>query len=174
MSNRIGGVVFNDTANAPGICTSVYLTGCPLHCKGCHNPELWDDNKGVYYADKFDKIIKSLDANGVDRTLCILGGEPLAPYNLEATFNLVGAARNHKVCIWTGYEIEELLERIKDSNPDIIDQHTMRSILYKVDTLVVGRYVEELRDVTLKMRGSSNQRILGKEEICRLLNETDE
>lgn len=172
--NRIGGVVYNDTANAPGICTSVYLTGCPLHCKGCHNPELWDDSKGIYYADKLVKIIESLDANGVNRTLCILGGEPLAPYNLEATFNLVNSARGHKVCIWTGYETEELLERTKDSNPDIVDQHTLLFILNSVDTLVVGRYVEELRDVSLKMRGSSNQKILGKEEICKLLRETEE
>lgn len=170
MSNKIGGIVFNDTANAPGICTSVYLTGCPIHCKGCHNPELWDDTKGISYADKYDVIKESLNANGVNRTLCILGGEPLAPYNVEATFNLINMAKpKNKVCIWTGYELDELRQRISDSNPDIVDQHTVMYILESIDTMVVGRYIEELRDVTLKMRGSSNQIIMNKEDIIKWL-----
>lgn len=159
---HIAGIEYNDTANAPGICVSVYVSGCDFHCKGCHNPEAWDYNYGTEASieDVFE-IEKALHANGVERDLCILGGEPLNIYNVAFVHALVGYVKmvspTTKIYIWTGYTIEDIFVEGKAIHKDI---------LRLIDVLIDGPYVEEQRDVTLKMRGSKNQRIhyLKKEE----------
>lgn len=103
------------------------------------------------------QIIKAICANGITRNFSILGGEPLCPQNLEEVDQIVAAVRiaypHIKIYIWTGYTLEELQ---KQNNPYIIN------ILSKIDVLIDGRYIQELRDITLNLRGSSNQRVLKK------------
>lgn len=152
---HIAGIEYNDTANAPGICVSVYVSGCDLHCKGCHNPQLWDCNYGVEVSieDVFE-IEKALHANGVERDLCILGGEPLHINNIAFVHALVNYVKmvspSTKIYVWTGYTIEDIF---LNGKPIYID------LFRAIDVLIDGPYIEEQRDITLKMRGSKNQRI---------------
>lgn len=147
---RLAGIEPNDTANGEGVCVSVFLQGCPHHCPGCHNPETWDFDGGEKYVidDAITGILKLIRANDIQRNLSILGGEPLCPENIEFTELLAATAKkkypNIKIFCWTGYVLEEL-----DENK-----------LINIDVLIDGPYQAENRDITLPLRGSSNQRVL--------------
>ena len=146
----------NDIANIPGICVSIYLQGCENHCNGCHNPETWDFNGGTRFTEEtIQEIIDALKANGVQRSLAILGGEPMHKKNAPLTELIIKRVREElpqtKIYIWTGYLYENLLQS---------DDKSIQYILREADTLIDGPFVLELRDITLKMRGSSNQRII--------------
>lgn len=157
LQYRYAGIKYNDVANAPGISVSVYVQGCEHHCKGCFNPETWDFNGGkVFYPDDLNNIIQGLQENGIKRNLCILGGEPLHPQNLLLTFYIVNHVRDAildtPIYIWTGYKMEELQKRAKNSA-------ALHTILNKIDYIIDGPFIEEQKDLRLAMRGSANQRI---------------
>lgn len=162
---RYANIKWNDIANAPGVCVSVYLQGCPIRCKGCHNQSIWDFSGGeVLTQEVIDNIVQGLTTNDVKRELCILGGEPLCKENLPATCTLVMQTKektNSKIYIWTGYTYEQLLNSLgfylKNGNTKSYIQ--LKIILGLADYLIDGPYIEEQRDITLKMRGSRNQRI---------------
>lgn len=156
---RYSKVIYNDVANAPGICVSVFTQGCPHHCSGCFNPETWDYEGGQEFTtETLSNIINGLKANGVKRSLSILGGEPLCPENIFLTYLIITEVRKElpdtKVYIWSGYTYEKLLE---NSNPKV------QQILELANVLIDGPFQQELRDITLHMRGSSNQRIIDLE-----------
>lgn len=155
---RYAGLMTNDFTNGEGVCVSFWTQGCPHQCEDCHNPETWDFDGGLELpTDIKGQIIKAICANDIIRNFSVLGGEPLCPQNLEEVDQIVAAVRaaypNIKIFLWTGYTLEELKQQ---KNPHIIN------ILSKINTLIDGRYIKELRDITLKLRGSSNQRILQK------------
>ena len=154
MLGKISGIYYNDTAAAPGFCVSVYVSGCDLHCKGCHNPQAQSFDYGEELTEELiQKIILALNANGVMRKLCILGGEPLHPVNIPTTEYLIKRCKevfyNLEIYIWSGYNYEMLKNR-KECN----------YILNTATCLIDGLFIEELRDTTLPMRGSSNQNII--------------
>ena len=153
---RIAGINQNDFINGQGISVSLFLQGCPFHCKGCHNPETWDPNSGLEY-DEFeiiDKIIYIRDKNGIQRNLSILGGEPLdTKEKREFIKLLIDSVKkeypNIIICIWTGYQYN-----------NIKDDKNLQYIFNNIDYLIEGPYIESERDVTLKWRGSRNQNII--------------
>ena len=155
---RYAGIIYDDTAAAPGLSLTLFTQGCPFHCKGCHNPETWDYEGGYEYTKETEqKIVEALTANGVMRNLCIMGGEPLLPHNIESLYSLTRAVRDNyedeiKIYLWTGFTTQELQDIIKE-HPDFAD------FLYMFDYIIDGRYEEDKRDVTLLMRGSTNQKI---------------
>lgn len=154
MIGRISGIYYNDTAAAPGFCVSVYVSGCDLRCKGCHNPEAQSFDYGEELTPELmETIVSSINKNGIVRKLCILGGEPLHYYNVPMTEYIIQEVRkvfpNLEIYIWTGYDYESLLKR-----------NECEYILKNANYIIDGLYVEELRDTTLPMRGSSNQRII--------------
>ena len=142
---RYAELKYNDIVDCPsGICVSYWCQGCPIHCKGCHNPQTWDFNGGTEIErDKLIKeIIEAISKNGIHRNFSVLGGEPLAPSNVYNTFEIIKA-------------VKEAYPRIEDLSEEI------RNAIYEyVDILVEGPYDESKRDITLPMRGSSNQRIV--------------
>lgn len=153
---RYADVIWNDIAAGDGLCVSFYTQGCPHHCPGCHNPQTWDFEGGKEFpASLLDELIIRLNAQGIQRPLCILGGEPLCNENLFLTNLLVSTVKEKsphtKILIWTGYTYEELE---KNGSPH------MKNILANVNTIIDGPYIQEERDITLKMRGSRNQRII--------------
>ena len=101
------------------------------------------------------QLLDGIEANGVHRSLCILGGEPLHPSNVNLTSTVILSAKakypDLKIYVWTGYIYEELLNR---------DDDNTKFILNNITALIDGPYIESKRDITLKMRGSSNQRII--------------
>ena len=154
---RYAGLIKNDLSAAPGISVSFFTQGCPHHCKGCHNPETWDFDGGKEFTyDVLNEVIDALTANGVKRSLSILGGEPLCEENVFLTLLLIKTVKerlpNTKIYIWTGYYYDELIKRTSDSH--------LKAILDYADYLIDGPYVQSLRDITLPMRGSSNQNII--------------
>lgn len=153
---RYGGLILNDIAAAPGLCVSFFTQGCPHRCCGCQNPETWDFNRGKEFTpDTLKTIIDGLTAQGIQRNLCIMGGEPLCEENAFLTYLVIKEVKERvpkaKIYIWSGYTYEELL---KSSNPHI--KHSLEL----ADVLIDGPYVEAERDITLEMRGSRNQRII--------------
>lgn len=154
------GIIKNDIAAAPGISTTLFVSGCPHHCPGCHNPETWDFNYGKKWTvdDEF-KLIKALQENNIVRNFCIMGGEPLAPQNREQVMMIIMAVKsaipNLKIYLWTGYTYEELIQEFETwSDVDL------RYILNHIDFLIDGRFIYKEKDLTLDMRGSRNQRII--------------
>lgn len=154
---HVAGIYYNDTAAAPGWSVSVYVSGCHFHCPGCHNPEAQDFNYGEEFtAETFNKIRDALYANGVKRSLCILGGEPLAPENRLLVSRLISFCRQAypwlQTYVWTGYTMEEIeANRLTD--------RSIHAIHLNADYIIDGLFEQDKRDITLKMRGSSNQRI---------------
>lgn len=153
---RYADVIWNDIVAGDGLCVSFYTQGCPHRCPGCHNPQTWDFEGGKEFpASLLNEIVEKLNAQGIKRSLCILGGEPLCAENLFLTTLLMKTVREKlpdtKIYIWTGYTYEELQKN---------ESSHMQYVLANVNTIIDGLYVQEQRDVSLKMRGSRNQRII--------------
>ena len=153
---RYAGLVKNDIVDSDdGIAVALYFQGCPHHCKGCHNPETWDFNGGIEIDREklIENVISSLTENGIKRNLSILGGEPLAPQNIDNTIYILSKIREQfkdiKILLWTGYSFK-----------DIKKDKQQKKILKLVNKIIDGKYIEELRDTTLELRGSSNQNII--------------
>ena len=153
---RYAGLKENDIVDGEGICVSLWTQGCPHRCPGCHNPETWDYNGGmeIDMGELTTKVIQAIEKNGVKRNLSILGGEPLCPHNIDFVISLVNIVRTLfpyiKIFIWTGYRLEDLREKYQ------------KSLFDKIDVLIDGPFELSQRDITLKLRGSKNQRVLYK------------
>ena len=157
---RYAGINYNDMCAAPGVSVTLFTQGCPHHCEGCHNPETWDFDGGKEFTPEvLRKIVAGLTKNGIKRSFCIMGGEPLCEQNTLLTLMTIQYVKQHlpevKIYLWTGYYYEELL---KSPDPKI------PLILKEVDVLIDGPFIKPLRDITLKMRGSSNQNIINLKE----------
>lgn len=153
---RYSGLITNDITAAPGLCVSFFTQGCPHRCPGCHNPETWSFDGGLEFTpDVLDTIVRALAAQGIQRTFCVMGGEPLCPENAYLTDLVIQYVKqelpNTKIYIWSGYTYEELME---NGHPNA------KEALSYCDVLIDGRFIQEQRDLTLEMRGSTNQRII--------------
>lgn len=146
-----------DISNGEGNRVSVFFSGCNFHCKNCHNEIAWDFKKGEPFNEKMlNKILLLCDREEI-KGLSILGGEPLDNYNVSAVrwlcieFNK--RFPNKDIWLWTGYTWEELMNGTS--------REAIRTLI-QINVLIDGRYVDELRDITLnnKWRGSTNQRII--------------
>lgn len=149
----------NDIANGPGIRTSLFVSGCRHHCKGCFNPETWNFNYGHSFTQKeIDAIIEASKPSFIDG-LTLLGGEPLEPENQETIIDLLKQFKatlpNKNIWCYTGFSFEnDLLPKINNNSENIFN------LLSLVDVLVDGKFVEELKSSALLFRGSSNQNII--------------
>jgi anaerobic ribonucleoside-triphosphate reductase activating protein len=148
---RIAKIKDNDVANGLGISMSVWTQGCPHHCKGCFNMNTWSYDEGREFTDDdLNYIIKNINKN-VERNLSILGGEPLCPENVEGVIKLCKTIReiypSKKIYLWTGYTFEEF-------------NSTQKEVLKYVDIIVDGKFEIDKKDLSLLLRGSSNQRII--------------
>lgn len=152
-------IKYDDIANGEGVRTSLFVSGCRNHCKGCFQPETWNFNNGYPFTKEIeDKIIKSLDHEYI-QGLSLLGGDPFEPENAVA---LVPFLHHIKLLypykdIWaySGYT----LEKIKDM--------TSEKLLSFIDVLVDGPFELDKKDITLQFRGSSNQRIIDVNKTLR-------
>ena len=157
---KYAGIIRNDVAAGQGVNVTFFVQGCDQHCPGCHNQQTWDFNGGYEFTqDTMNDIINSLSANGVQRNLSIMGGEPLHPNNLFLTNLIIEEVKkvypNIKIYLWTGYIYENLLER---------NEKLLQNILENIDVLIDGPFIKEQRDITLAMRGSRNQRVIELKE----------
>ena len=148
-----------DISNGPGVRVSLYVSGCRNKCKNCFNPETWDFKYGQPFTEEVeDGIIKSMEPEYI-KGFTLLGGDPFEPENAEALAPFMERlrARFPEKSFWcfTGYDLDkELLSGKKG------DKGTVLRILNCLDVLVDGRFIEDLKDLNLRFRGSSNQRII--------------
>ncbi len=149
-----------DIANGPGVRTTIFLTGCTLNCKNCFNKEYQNFHFGKVFDEKaFEEVMDCLSDANISG-LSVLGGEPFDNLaGLKEFITKVRAKSEKDIWIYSGYTFEELLE--KDGAMDV---------LKNIDVLVDGRFVEDLKDLKLKFRGSSNQRII---DVKRTLEEDE-
>ncbi len=148
-----------DVANGPGVRCSLFVSGCRNHCKNCFNKETWDFNYGQPFTAETERYILDKLAPDYIRGFSLLGGEPFEPENQLALVSFVERVRaaypTKDIWCYTGYDFEQDLLTGKKGDSAI----TMR-ILSCLDVLVDGKFVEELKDLNLRFRGSSNQRII--------------
>lgn len=153
---KYAGIIYNDFAAGPGVCLTFFTQGCPHRCPECHNPEAWEFDGGLEFNNKvLERVLNGISKNGIIRDFAIQGGEPLCPENIPLTHLLVTEVRkkypNIKIYIWTGYVYEDFLG---NENPQL------QEIFQKINYLIDGPYIKELRTLTTPMMGSTNQRVI--------------
>ena len=149
-----------DVANGPGIRTTVFVSGCTHNCYNCFNKQYQDFNFGKQFTVETTKqIIECVKETG---RLSILGGEPMQQgWEFVEFLQTIKEETNANIWVWSGYTIEQLL------NPPDGMSYQLNALQY-IDVLVDGKFIEKRKDLTLKFRGSSNQRIL---DVQKSLNE---
>ena len=140
-------------SNGLGVRTILWVSGCDVHCKSCHNQSTWDFNSGIPFTDDtMQELLYDLSKPYI-KGLTLSGGHPLDPHNISEVYKIVKRVKmvfpNKDIWIYSGYTWE-----------DIVQNDTLKEILKYTDVLVDGAYIDELRDISLAFRGSSNQRII--------------
>ena len=152
-------IKYCDIANGTGVRTSLFVSGCTHHCKGCFNEVAWDFGYGEPFTDKItDQILESLKPDYI-AGLSLLGGEPM-PSNQRGLMPLLRKMHSlmpdKTLWVYTGYTYEkDLLDPDGRAHCEVTDE-----FLGYVDVLVDGEFIEELKNISLPFRGSENQRIL--------------
>jgi len=144
---NVSGIIENSIVDGEGIRYVVFVQGCPHHCKGCHNPSTWEfkENKLI----DINKIVSSIKSDPLCNGITFSGGEPFT--QVQELILLADEIHKLNKTVWcyTGYTFEELLERKEK-----------RELLNHIDVLVDGRFILEQKDISLKFRGSKNQRLI--------------
>lgn len=147
-------------ANGEGIRVVLWVSGCSLHCKGCHNPETWSVNSGKLFDEEAKKeLFEALNKSYI-QGITFSGGHPLENENLNEIYELIIEIKNKysnkDIWLYTGYHFEDVVSSpLRDMNTTL-----RRRIVEMCDVVVDGKYVDELRNITLKWRGSENQRVI--------------
>lgn len=148
---KVSGIIDESIVDGPGLRMTVFTQGCPHHCPGCHNPQTHDFQKGEWMS--IDQILERFKEDPLLSGITFSGGEPFcqpAPL-LELAKKVRAMGKN--IVIFSGYTIEELQKMAKTSP-------WVDGLLHECDLLVDGPFVEDLKDLDLLFRGSSNQRLL--------------
>lgn len=163
-----------DISNGEGVGVSLFVQGCNRHCFNCFNPDTWDFNGGKEWTEETkNKFIKLIDRPYINR-ISVLGGEPLAEQNLDEVLSLIKEIRisfpEKTIWLYTGFRWEELIMYDSynsfiplESNlrKDIYELYIKRHQIIELCNIVVdGEYIDEQKDLSLKFRGSKNQRVI--------------
>ncbi len=148
-----------DIANGPGVRVSLFVSGCTHHCKGCFNEVAWDFDYGEPFTQQTVDMILEMLKPGYIRGITLLGGEPFEPENQPPLVDLLGQIKEvyPEKSIWafSGYLFDKDILAGKLGNPDVT-----KKFLSYLDVLVDGPFVESKKNLSLRFRGSSNQRII--------------
>ena len=154
-------IKWTDIANGEGVRISLFVSGCTHHCKNCFNEIAWD----FTYGEPFDETVEERILNELSSDyiagISLLGGEPLEPINQKALLPFLKKVKEQypQKTIWcyTGYVFDEVTGELRESNKNT--EYT-KELISLCDVLVDGAYIEELKDIRLKFRGSANQRVI--------------
>jgi anaerobic ribonucleoside-triphosphate reductase activating protein len=154
-----------DISNGEGVGISLFVQGCRFFCNGCFNKETWDFNGGKEWTEEVENKFLELASRPYIKRISILGGEPLAKENVHDVMILIHKIRTlypeKKIWLYTGYTWEnatlEFGEIVHSHNGE---RHSRHCVVEMCDVLVDGQFVESQKDITLKFRGSSNQRLI--------------
>lgn len=161
-----------DVSNGEGVGVSLFVQGCPFHCKNCFNSETWDFNGGKEWTEKTkNKFMELIDRPYIKR-VSFLGGECLADQNLDEVLKLVKQIRisfpEKTIWLYTGFCWNDIMCSFAGLQADcvVLDKKDIeawekrRKIISNVDVLVDGEYIDEQKDLSLKFKGSKNQRVI--------------
>lgn len=158
---RYSNIIDHDIANGEGVRTSLFVSGCQFHCPGCFNSEAQDYNYGTLYTQETEQHILQTLQHDYVKGLSILGGDPLWQNEDDITqlIRLVEQVKliEKNVWIWSGFTWEQL-PLLNDSQ---------RKLIENCNVFIDGQYQEELRDLRLKWRGSSNQRVIDVQQSLK-------
>ena len=148
-----------DVANGPGVRVSLFVSGCTHKCKGCFNKEAWDFNYGEEFTEKqLEQILEAMKPDYI-KGFSLLGGEPFEPQNqavLAPLLQKIKAAYPHKdIWCYSGYDFEKDL-----LSGRLCDFSVTDTMLSCIDILVDGKFVQQLKNLKLRFKGSENQRII--------------
>ena len=152
-----------DIANGPGIRTTLFVSGCTHNCKGCFNKAYQDFNYGTPWNEEAERIFMGMVNDPKVSGVTVLGGEPMDQSGDAFGYNLVNLLRKVKqetkknIWLYSGYTFEQIL-----------DDPFKLTLLQQCDVLVDGEFIEELKDVRLRFKGSSNQRIINVQKSLEL------
>lgn len=165
-----------DVSNGEGVGVSLFVQGCDNHCKNCFNPETWDFNGGEMWTGDIQSEFLELVNRPYITRVSILGGEPLAVENLTGVLSIVKSISKlnlelikegkptKKIWLYTGYKFPDMLAMKGKGFEEYLEQtlisHTRYEIIDNLDVLVDGPYIDDQRDLTLKWKGSKNQRVI--------------
>lgn len=173
-----------DISNGEGVGVSLFVQGCPFHCKNCFNSDTWDFNGGKEWTEKTkNKFLELIDRPYIKR-VSFLGGECLAEQNLDGVLNLIKEIRisfpEKTIWLYTGYKLELLNEKIYNCTKQIrtvshfypiqnknefAENQLKRSEVIKLCNIVVdGEYIDAQRNLSKKWAGSDNQRVIDVEQ----------
>lgn len=154
-----------DVLNGEGFRTVIWVSGCSMGCKGCFNPSTHNPYYGQEYTQETeDYLLECLSKDYIDG-ITITGGNPLEDYNLDTVLNLVNKIRlllpNKTIWLYTGYNFQKVMRQL----PNLItkenyNMYKRQKIINLVDVIVDGKYIDSQRDISLRWRGSSNQRVI--------------
>lgn len=148
-----------DIANGIGVRVTLFVSGCTNHCKNCFQPETWDFCYGTPFTEQTQQDLMDMLSPSYINGLTLLGGEPFEPENQKALLPFLKRVRevypNKTIWAYSGFTLEEI--QAPDSHPHC---EATDELLGLLDVLVDGRFVEELKNLSLRFRGSSNQRLI--------------
>ena len=161
-----GEIKKTDRANGEGVRVSLFVSGCTHRCEGCFNPETWSFNYGMEFTYETEKeLLKALSPDFING-LTLLGGEPFEPQNQRALVPFLKKVReqlpNKNIWCYTGYLFDEELLKESRARCEVTDE-----MLSMIDVLVDGEFMQELKNITLRFRGSENQRIIDVKKSLR-------
>ena len=154
-------------ANGNGIRVVLWVSGCSLHCKGCHNPETWNLNSGKLFDEEAkNELLEALDKPYI-QGITFSGGHPLENENVECIYNLILEIKDKfpekDIWLYTGYQFEDIINNpLRDFNTTL-----KKRIVEMCDVVVDGKYIAKLKDITLRWKGSSNQRVISVKESLK-------
>ena len=161
-----------DISNGEGVGVSLFVQGCPFHCKNCFNSDTWDFNDGKEWTEEIkDRFMKLIDRPYIKR-VSFLGGECLAEQNLDEVLKLVKEIRisfpEKTIWLYTGFCWNDIMCSFAGLQADcvVLDKKDIeawekrKKIISNVDVLVDGEYIDEQKDLSLKFKGSKNQRVI--------------
>lgn len=158
----------NDIANGVGVRVSLFVSGCPHHCKRCFNEITWDYNYGNQFDDNvINQIIEMLSQPHI-QGLTLLGGEPMDPRNQKDVLTLLRKIKNNEktkekdIWCYTGYLFEDLFDNQGNAHTKCTDE-----ILSYIDIIVDGPFILSKKSLSLEFRGSSNQRMIDVQETLK-------
>lgn len=166
-------ITHDDMNNGNGLRVALWLSGCSHHCYNCQNPQTWNSESGIPFdEDAKQEIFNELSKDYISG-ITFSGGDPLYEENLDEVLSLVKEIRklypDKTIWLYTGYKYENLIRYVLYFAPCPREENELKrkEILKNIDVLVDGEYKDDLRDVTLKWRGSSNQRVIDVQESLK-------
>lgn len=174
-------ISYPDMNNGDGLRVCLWLSSCSHHCPKCQNPQTWDSNSGIpFNKAAHDELFEQLSKDYISG-ITFTGGDPLHENNLDGVISLINEIKlsfpEKTIWLYSGYEFSKFFrlreyEGVKLHLPysryqEINEDNIRKEIISKCDIMVDGRYVDELRDISLKWRGSTNQNVIDIQESIK-------